>query len=198
MQNRLSICIADFLLSQHIINNSEKEIYIYGVKLIISSVINILICTTISLLLKDIVNGIVFFISFSSLRRFTGGFHSKKFYKCNLIFSIIVIVALLCNMFFEKMFENHFVFITIILFTLITIVLFSPVYNENKELDKHERKLFLIKSIIVYLIHILIYFVFIIVSNIKLKIILISDLIVAVMIIWGFLNNRVAMKKQLK
>lgn len=43
MQHRLSECIADFLLSQKIIKKQEKEIYVYGTQLVISSIINLYI-----------------------------------------------------------------------------------------------------------------------------------------------------------
>jgi hypothetical protein len=38
MQHRLSECIADFLLSQKVIKKQEKEIYVYGTQLVISSI----------------------------------------------------------------------------------------------------------------------------------------------------------------
>ena len=42
--------ITDFLLLKETIKTEEKEIYIYGVQLIISSIINFLICIITSLL----------------------------------------------------------------------------------------------------------------------------------------------------
>lgn len=189
MQHYLSECVTDFLLRQGIIKNEEKDIYVYGTELIISSIINLSICLFISILFKDFVNGLIFFISFSSLRRFTGGFHSKSFLRCNIIFAIIVVMTLLFNMFFSKIFDNVIATVILITFSLLSIVLFSPVYNANKKLSKYERKLFLIKSVVVYLTHILVYFLLFIGIGLKLNIIIISDFVVAVMIIWGVLNN---------
>lgn len=64
MQHRLSECIADFLLSQKVIKKQEKEIYVYGTQLVISSIINLLICITISLLLGELINGLIFLLYF--------------------------------------------------------------------------------------------------------------------------------------
>ena len=189
MQHYLSECVTDFLLRQEIIKNEEKDIYVYGTELIISSIINLFICLIISILFKDFINGLIFFISFSSLRRFTGGFHSKSFLRCNIIFAIIVVTTLLLNTYSGYIIDSVIVNVILIIFSLLSIVLFSPVYNDNKKLSEYERKLYLIKSVVVYLIHILVYFLLFIGIGLKLNIIIISDFVVAVMIIWGVLNN---------
>ena len=189
MQYYLSECITDFLLRKKTIRNEEKDIYVYGVELIISSIINLLICSIISLLFEDFANGLVFFISFSSLRRFTGGFHSKSFLRCNIIFAVIVVIALSINRYLSDVFDYAVFSVLLTVFTLLIIVLFSPVYNDNKKLTEQERKQFLLKSVLAYLIHILIYYLFLI-FGIKLNIIIISDFIVAGMIVGGVFNNR--------
>lgn len=194
MQHRLSECIADFLLSQKVIKKQEKEIYVYGTQLVISSIINLLICITISLLLGELINGLIFFAIFSSLRRFTGGFHCKTFIMCNVVFSSIVALALLSNTFLGKVFENYVIVMVTAIFNLICILLFSPVYNENKKLTYIQKRRFLISSIIVYAIHIAFYLTLLIVFDVKLNIIVIGDLIVSLMIIWGVINN-IVMKK---
>lgn len=189
MQYYLSECITDFLLRKKTIRNEENDIYVYGVELIISSIINLLICLIISLLFEDFANGLVFFISFSSLRRFTGGFHSKSFLRCNIIFAVIVVIALSINRYLSDVFDYAVFSVLLTVFTLLIIVLFSPVYNDNKKLTEQERKQFLLKSVLAYLIHILIYYLFLI-FGIKLNIIIISDFIVAGMIVGGVFNNR--------
>lgn len=194
MQHRLSECIADFLLSQKVIKKQEKEIYVYGTQLVISSIINLLICITISLLLGELINGLIFFATFSSLRRFTGGFHCKTFIMCNVVFSSVVALALLSNTFLGKVFENYVIVMVTAIFNLICILLFSPVYNENKKLTYIQKRRFLISSIIVYAIHIAFYLILLIVFDVKLNIIVIGDLIVSLMIIWGVINN-IVMKK---
>lgn len=98
MLNYLSRSITDFLLLKETIKTEEKEIYIYGVQLIISSIINFLICIITSLLFGELLNGLIFFVAFSSLRKFTGGFHSRSFLICNIVFTMIVVVALISNM----------------------------------------------------------------------------------------------------
>lgn len=146
------------------------EIYVYGTQLVISSIINLLICITISLLLGELINGLIFFAIFSSLRRFTGGFHCKTFIMCNVVFSSVVALALLSNTFLGKVFENYVIVMVTAIFNLICILLFSPVYNENKKLTYIQKRRFLISSIIVYAIPIAFYLTLLIVFDVKLNI----------------------------
>ena len=95
MLNYLSRSITDFLLLKETIKTEEKEIYIYGVQLIISSIINFLICIITSLLFGELLNRLIFFVAFSSLRKFTGGFHYRSFLICNIVFTMIVLYKFL-------------------------------------------------------------------------------------------------------
>lgn len=190
----LSESITDFLLLRKIIRNEDKEIYIYGIQLLISSIINALICLIESLLLGDLIGGLVFFLTFSSLRKFTGGFHSKSYLLCNVIFSIIAAVALTVNKFIYYIFMEIPVIALVMLFTILCITLFAPVYNENKKLTNNERNKFRIISILIYLVHMGLYFTVFVIFNIGITIIPICDLIVAIMIIWGIFNNKLHVK----
>lgn len=143
------------------------EIYVYGTQVVISSIINLLICITISLLLGELINGLIFFAIFSSLRRFTGSFHCQTFIMCNVVFSSVVALALLSNTFLGKVFENYVIVMVTAIFNLICILLFSPVYNENKKLTYIQKRRFLISSIIVYAIHIAFYLTLLIVFDVK-------------------------------
>ena len=113
---------------------------------------------------------------------------------CNVVFSSIVALALLSNTFLGKVFENYVIVMVTAIFNLICILLFSPVYNENKKLTYLQKRRFLISSIIVYAINIAFYLTLLIVFDVKLNIIVIGDLIVSLMIIWGVINN-IVMKK---
>ena len=109
-------------------------------------------------------------------------------------FPSVVALALLSNTFLGKVFENYVIVMVTAIFNLICILLFSPVYNENKKLTYIQKRRFLISSIIVYAIHIAFYLILLIVFDVKLNIIVIGDLIVSLMIIWGVINN-IVMKK---
>lgn len=120
MLNYLSRSITDFLLLKETIKTEEKEIYIYGVQLIISSIINFLICIITSLLFGELLNGLIFFVAFSSLRKFTGGFHSRSFLICNIVFTMIVVVALISNMLIGAIFAGTPMIVLLIILTMLS------------------------------------------------------------------------------
>ncbi|MBD9047359.1 MAG: hypothetical protein EGR46_00205 [Ruminococcus sp.] len=92
----------------------------YGVQLIISSIINFLICIITSLLFGELLNGLIFFVAFSSLRKFTGGFHSRSFLICNIVFTMIVVVALISNMLIGAIFAGTPMIVLLIILTMLS------------------------------------------------------------------------------
>lgn len=87
-----------------------------------------------------------------------------------MLFFSVVALALLSNTFLGKVFENYVIVMVTAIFNLICILLFSPVYNENKKLTYIQKRRFLISSIIVYAIHIAFYLTLLIVFDVKLNI----------------------------
>ncbi len=188
MLNYLSNRIADFLLLNRVISTEEKDVYIYGLKLAISSALNFVICLLISIAMNQLLNGIMFFVAFSSLRKFTGGFHSKKYLNCNIIFGLTVFISLLLNQTIDYYFNEITVIVSLILCAIV-IFMFAPVYNANKELSEDETIKFKILSLVVYCIHIFIYAIIFFAFGYKFNIIIITDVVVTLMILIGILNN---------
>lgn len=70
--NILSNVIVDLLGYN---NPEEREIYKYGVQILLSDLSNFLIIIVPSLIFNKLSEGIVFLITFISIRRYCGGFH---------------------------------------------------------------------------------------------------------------------------
>lgn len=94
MLNKMSCILAKKLIK---FSQPEKEaIYVYGLELIISTVIGLVSILLISALLSDVRSGIVFIFTFVPLRLFSGGYHAMTYRKCFIIsnFSYLVILFL--------------------------------------------------------------------------------------------------------
>ena len=64
-------------------NSSDKiplDIYIYGFELLVSSVIETISLLLIGLLTGKFVETVIFIISFSSIRVFSGGYHANSYF----------------------------------------------------------------------------------------------------------------------
>lgn len=140
MINKISTQILKFV-SRHIEISSEMtDIYRYGIEITISSILNILLILVCSLIVKNILAGIVYLFVFISLRTFSGGYHATTYFRCNLI----LVVTFIVTYFFYKViaFYNSPISIceAIALLNLIPIALFSPVPNKHKPLSEKQKK----------------------------------------------------------
>lgn len=189
MINTLAVKIADFLLCQKSISADEEEVYVYGIKLIISDGINLLLCVIISLIMGELLNGLIYYLAFASLRRFTGGFHCQTFLRCNTVFSFIIFLGLLT----DKLFVNRELYVVLcfmILFSLVIIAKYAPIENINKRILPSDSIKFKALSLLVFMIHIALYTICVLVFNYCLNIIVICDFIVAMMMIIELLRKR--------
>lgn len=120
-------------------NDSDKiplDVYIYGFELLVSSVIETISLLLIGLLTGKLIDTIIFIISFSSIRVFSGGYHANSYLKC-----FIVTVAYYLLVLFSADIMLAFPNRTIILIAIITLflslilfILMSPVKSKCKSI----------------------------------------------------------------
>ena len=77
MSRHISSRLADKLLAQKECCHYDREVYIYGIELIISTLAGLISIIGVSKLYSDTILGVVFIIFFVPLRLFTGGYHAK-------------------------------------------------------------------------------------------------------------------------
>ena len=160
MLNLISKKIVSILLKNKIINTELTDIYIYGFTLLISNLIGFSTVLLISGLFSSILKGFCFLIILITLRIHTGGYHSKNFLSCNLIlnFSFLICFFISKTLPKSKLMIVH-TEILIMLITIAIIIKFIPIENKNKPILKNKR-IYKIKSIILYLIFFIIGFYF--------------------------------------
>lgn len=134
----LSSRLADFLCEKSIIPEEDKEIYIYGNELLISSLIGIALVCIVGIILGEFLSTLVFLIVFVINRQFSGGYHASTFFKCSLIFLCDFLVVL----FISKMmllYYSPFVWISLTVVHLAVIIDLAPMENKNKPISPDER-----------------------------------------------------------
>lgn len=111
------------------------QVYIYGIELLISSAISTLVIFLIGFLTNTFFESVVFLISFSAVRVYTGGYHSMTYLRCNIIsaLSYIAIVAFLYI--FKDFIANPIVMLSCYAFTMVLAMIFAPVKHENKDMS---------------------------------------------------------------
>ena len=79
ISKKLAKKLADYL------EDEKEDIYIYGLELIISTVVGLVSILLISNMLSELKSGLLFIIMFVPLRLFTGGYHAATYGKCFVI-----------------------------------------------------------------------------------------------------------------
>ena len=85
MINWLSSLILDFIYGNSDLSSEIKDIYKYGIEITLSSVLNIVLVFGASIIIGDIIAGVMFLLIFVLLSSFTGGYHASTYLRCNSI-----------------------------------------------------------------------------------------------------------------
>lgn len=160
MLNKCAVFCTKRLEKYLTISEDEKEIYVYGFELSISTLFSLSLILVLSLILGHIYYSFFFMLFFFTMRLFCGGYHANTYAKCfiitNLIFlSTVVLTQIIIDLQLIKIMPFLFALSTL------TIFIFAPVKNKNhpcseKTVNKN-RKISRFLSCFYYLIYICIF-----------------------------------------
>ena len=138
---KFSSKLIEFFVSNDLIKNEDKEIYEYAVNIILSSLIHIATVMIIGLCFNLFIESLVFYFSFIAIRKFAGGYHAKTPVRC-YAFSVISSIIVLCliKLSNSACFIFTYVLIVLELFSVVLILLISPLDTENNPLNSREKK----------------------------------------------------------
>lgn len=73
MINNLSTYIVDKLVSKGTVTEDERELYVYGLFMIFSHLMYLVLAIFFGLIFKCFIESVIFYIAFQFLRRYAGG-----------------------------------------------------------------------------------------------------------------------------
>lgn len=160
MISRISKKLAIKIYKNDYKNLGDLEIYEYGLELILSSIVNMLLIITLSACTGLAKEMLLFLVFFGILRISAGGYHAPTHFKCLLqymiiSFSFIAIAKLIMNLGCV----TYVITITCLLSNVLVFWL-APVDSDNKALNNKEIVYFRKRSRITVLIQTIILFVF--------------------------------------
>ncbi len=132
MLDKLSDFLLNMMEKDGEIEPECREAYEYGLKIMIVNIAGVLISLIIGILMSAIIETVVFLLSFAFTRRFTGGYHADKFYKCTLTTGTLVLVS---NILTKNMSLPWWSCLIISLISLFVFIRYAPIENENKPLS---------------------------------------------------------------
>lgn len=168
------------------------EIYVYGFELLLSSLIETGAIILIGCLFGKFLETILFLLSFSSIRFFSGGYHAKSYLRCFIVTLISYFLILLMTDTLSYLSPNYIALIAfaIIIYSLILFIKICPVRSNGKTIFNPKKQKML--SIIVLCINMILAIVLLIIyQNIILIIVLPTVFIVDALIIIEKINQGV-------
>lgn len=164
MINKISPKIVEILIKHSLVENEDKELYLYGFFILLSQILYFIIVITIGILFNVIFESIIFYITFQFIRRYAGGYHAKTETRCGIL-STLSILCCIVLIKLSKMYDIRIALLSASLVFAVLIFILCPLDTPEKPLNDKEYKYFrkiswIILSLIIIAIIVSFYFKF--------------------------------------
>ncbi|WIV11590.1 accessory gene regulator B family protein [Proteiniborus sp. MB09-C3] len=151
MINQMACYIFKKMKDNNAIDEENMDMYVFGIEILLITIIKYLGLFIISLLLGVVKEAIAFTLAFSMLRIQAGGVHLESFWQCFVITNIITFSFIFLS---KALPISHTPLYSVIMLIIsaILVLAFAPVDTENKRLNELEKKLYKKRSIYVIII----------------------------------------------
>lgn len=141
MISNLSARLTDKLLSKGSITEDERELYIYGLFMLISQLMYLVLACIFGLLFECFIESIAFYVAFQFIRRYAGGYHAATETRCEIL-STLSIVASIGIIKLSKIYDFKTILLFITVASMVLIFYFCPLDTPEKPLSEKEFKYF--------------------------------------------------------
>lgn len=139
MFRNLAEDIAFLLITHKIIDIKQRDIYIYGLEVILLNGGLLLVFLLISLLFSVMINFWSYLIFFLPLRIFSGGYHAKTSECCFIMSTIMYGFSVAVTKLLPLLYTDFYWWIAGVASILI-ILIFAPLINTNNPLNEVQKK----------------------------------------------------------
>ena len=134
--NKITVMrIVEWLISQDVIREEDRNLYHYALNNLLHAVLPIFLSLMVGIILRCPARAIVIIIPFVVLRRFCGGFHMKNAWVCMFSSTVLLVDFVLLSF----LIHNLEIVFFCAAFSGVSLLLLSPVENENKPLSPGEK-----------------------------------------------------------
>jgi len=141
MLDKCGVRLADVLCENHIIKEENKEIIVYGIDALLSTLINVVIVIGLGLLLGLFLPTVIFLVSFAVLRVFAGGYHAKTRIGCTAYFLIMYLTGMALYHYTPEMLVKP-VAICVAVVACASVFILAPVEHPNRPYQGNEYQVF--------------------------------------------------------
>ena len=141
MISSLSSIITEALYKSQVIAEEDKELYIYGFFVLLSKGLFFLVSAFFGGMLGVLWESIMFYIMFSMLRSYAGGFHASKESVCTCCTTASLFLSILSIGYMERI-GNSIIPFSILAVCGAAVYLLAPLVSEDKPLTRTELVLY--------------------------------------------------------
>lgn len=155
MIKEMSNKITSLCVERNIVAAEKRDIYDYGMGLIISTVFSLTVIIGIAIIFDKFLEALVFVMFFAFLRSASGGYHSGTYLSCFIKFSIMVGLSLfLSHMILRRMDVSYAILMAamICIVAIMFVIKYAPVDTSNKRFSEIEKVSYREKSMKMVLI----------------------------------------------
>ncbi len=152
MLGSLSKKVVDRLLIDESTEEEDYEIYLFGMEQLLTVIIDLLTAIFLGVVFGEVIQTVIFVLSFMIMRSYAGGFHASTPFKCYLLTSLTIIVVLSVMKYIEV---DLIVLVGMLLVASMVIWVLAPVDTENKTIDDIEFIVYRRKTRIVWCIEVI-------------------------------------------
>lgn len=150
MVHTLAMGITAFLLNKTEAKE-DTEIYVYGIELMISGLLGVVLVILAGFIINEPVYSIIFLAVIIPVRMYTGGYHSDSFIVCNIVF----VASFICSVYMSNLCYNSYYSRLIWILNVIALFVicgFAPLENHNKQLTDEQKSRYKTISIVLYIL----------------------------------------------
>lgn len=141
MLSKLSEKLAGKMLRNGSISEDEQELYVYGLFMLLSGLMYLILACFLGAVLGCFLESLVFFVAFQFLRRYAGGYHAATEARCEIL-SAFSILACLIGIRLSETYDFQTVLLFLSLASAVFIGIFCPLDTPEKPLSEKERRYF--------------------------------------------------------
>lgn len=137
MLHKLAEDISFYLIINNIIDIEDRDTYIYGLELLISTLLISISILILGILIGNFISAVVFLTVHFLLKSYTGGYHANHYYECYIysVFTYIVLIIINC---ITSAIYKPFIGLILLIISILVIFNFAPIENKNNPKTKEE------------------------------------------------------------
>lgn len=147
MSERLARIVTDFLVRENVVQPEETEIYDYGFGALFFDAGQTMLFLLIGIIVHHFWKTVLFLVVFTSLRKYTGGYHAETRIGCTCMSCVFLGIVLVTTSWGSIFFESWFIYLLCSVFYGMCFYNYAPVEHQNKPLTNQQKYIYRIQGV---------------------------------------------------